>query len=93
MTLLKENKLAAASVAAVIAGLIAFYVAFWGTTPETAVTAPAAVVPAPAAADTTVAPATPEASGAPTTPQAPATPGEVIGGPVPPTNENESVSH
>ena len=80
MTLLKENKLAAASIVAVIAGLVAFYAAFYGTAPETAVVAPGAEVPA-----------APEAPAAPAAPEAPAAPGETTVVPVPPTDE--PVSH
>lgn len=91
MTLLKENKLAAASVVAVIAGLIAFYTAFWGTSPETEVTAPAVQAPAAAAAPAgaIAGPVAPEASGAP---QAPAAPAETTVVPVAPTDE-PAVSH
>lgn len=92
MTLLKENKLAAASIVAVIAGLVAFYAAFWGTAPETAVVAPGAEVPAATTpADAPAAPAAPEAPAAPAAPEAPAAPGETTVVPVPPTDE--PVSH
>lgn len=92
MTLLTENKLAAASIVAVIAGLIAFYAAFYGTVPESADTAPVIEVPATVApADSSAAPAAPEAPAAPAAPEAPAAPGETTVVPVPPTNE--PVSH
>ena len=88
MTLLKENKLAAATIVAVIAGLVAFYATFFGTAPEVADTAPGAEVPAATTpAESSAAPAAPEAPAAPAAPEAPAAPGETTVVPVPPTNE------